>query len=139
MTPVTRFLGVATTGANYNRAEESMQIQARIGAYQIPDTPIQTWSEAYFRLAQTVGRHWGSEALSTTPTEYRQGRFIIGLPLERAGTSPGLSVAYSGISTRGGDLTCISLQLGAPPYLVHTVLTFHAVLSLSIAGVRVED
>ena len=116
-----------------------MQIQARIGAYQIPDTPIQSWSEAYFRLAQTVGRHWGSEALSITPTEYRQGRFIIGLPLERAGTSPGRSVAYSGISTRSGDLTCVSLQLGAPPYLVHTVLTFDAVLSLSIAGVRVED
>ena len=139
-TNVTLFQGPAAND-DYNPATDNFQFQAKVGSYQWPDQPVSSQAEAYYRLLQSVGRHWGSDGLSITPTEFGNNRFILGTSLERAGTHPGLSLAFSGVNTRAGDLVNLALQMpngGALRY-VYTTLVFDAILQLTIDGCRVED
>ena len=139
-TPVTLFRG---PGENIDHvpAVDNIQFQIKVGSYQWPDQPVSSTAEAFYRLLQSIGRHWGSEGVSITPTEFRYDRFIVGCTLERAGTHPGLSLAFSGVNTRAGDLVNVVLAMpnGADLTSTYTTLVYDAVLQLTIDGCSVED
>lgn len=85
----------------YTVASDTNQFSLQIGAKRWPDTPMRGFAEMYYRLRLAVGKYFSDAALSVTPQEYRDDKFIVGFDLEKAACH---GCWGGGVSTRGGEL-----------------------------------
>ena len=77
----------------------------------------------------------GNDIYTISPFQYRDDKFVVGQSLEKV---PGQS-SRTGINTRSGSqLTLNFRNLGAAT-MIHVVLHYEQIVSLSAAGVEVLD
>ena len=129
--------------------------QVQLGSKVYPQMEVKTSQEAFYELVKTIGAHEMSStyAVDILPREYRSWKHIMAVSFENA---PGS--AYSGLSTRAGDLLNIRIKNAhhvnnAPfpavnsreilpystPEYIYCVLEHDAVLNISDMGVSLFD
>ena len=114
---------------------DALSYNFTIGAQRFPQFDCESTQECWYRLRMAAAAHLGHADFSISGGNYRQTKFIIGQSLEKA---PGMS-AHTGINTRSGSqLTLNFRNLGAST-MIHVVLIYEQVLSLSAAGTEVLD
>jgi hypothetical protein len=126
--------------------------QVQLGSKVYPQMEVKTSQEAFYELVKTIGAHEMSStyALDIRPAEYRSWKHIMAVSFEN---SPGS--AYSGLSTRAGDLLNIRIKNAhhvndavfdgleilpySTPEYIYVVLEHDAVLNISDMGVSLFD
>ena len=92
-------MGAHTTYETYIGSQEH-QVWIQIGATQIPEYPINSVTEAYYRLRKVVG-----VPFQIIPRWYRSRRYITGVDCE---TNSG--AGYTGLSIKNGDLLTVNFR-----------------------------
>jgi len=133
----------------YVRARDNVEVQIQIGARKFPEYPTTGLAEAFYRLRLAIGAHFGDVPIAVLPQEFRSSKFIIGCDFEKAASGPGGGVAFSGISSRGGELLTIEYKgFGVPdpdpnvsttPTQSFVSLNFDAILEIGADSISVSD
>ena len=122
-------------------------MQAQVGAKKLPERPITSRAEFYYRLQQALGITAGVEPVSICPREYHSDKFICALDCEKAAGGPGGGAAFTGLNTRDGQLLTLEWKgtagpdPAAPvgPSHVHVVLQYTAIVNLKDGAVEILE
>jgi hypothetical protein len=124
----------------YNVARDTVEVQIQIGARKFPEYPITCLAEAFYRLRLAIGAHFGDVPISVLPHEFRTNKF------EKAASGPAGGVAFSGISSRGGELLTIeyknmgaTLPVDTTPTQSFVSLNFDAIVEIGDTNISVSD
>jgi len=133
----------------YAHDRDTLEAQMQLGSHKFPESPITSLAEFYYRLRLSVGAHYGDVPISIVPTEFRTNKFILGMDLEKAGAGPAGSVAFSGISSRGGELLTVDYKgFGIPdadptvsttPTQSFVTLNYDAIVEVNQDSVSVSE
>jgi hypothetical protein len=130
----------------YNMLRDTVEVQIQIGARKFPEYPITCLAEAFYRLRLAIGAHFGDVPISVLPHEFRTNKFIIGCDFEKAASGPAGGVAFSGISSRGGELLTIeyknmgaTLPVDTTPTQSFVSLNFDAIVEIGDTNISVSD
>ncbi len=126
-----------------------MEVQIQIGARKFPEYPITCLAEAFYRLRLAIGAHFGDVPIAVLPHEFRTNKFIIGCDFEKAASGPAGGVAFSGISSRGGELLTVDYKKNgvtdpdplrnSTPTQSFVSLNFDAILKIGDSSISVSD
>ncbi len=117
-------------------ANDDMQWNITLGGDRWPTFNSESTQECFYRLRLAQQAHQGSDAFSISSNAYRNNKFIVAQSLEKA---PGGS-AHTGVNTRSGaQLTLNFRNLGAATTMIHIVLHYEQIVSISAAGAEVLD
>jgi hypothetical protein len=133
--------------AAYNPAQDTLEVQCQIGSRKYPETAINSLAEFYYRLRLSIGSHFGDCGISILPPAFRSHQFILGIDFEKAATGPAGGVAFSGISTRGGELLTLDYKgfgvtngaQSTTPIQSFLTCNYDAIMELSQDNVSVSD
>jgi hypothetical protein len=128
----------------YTPAQDTLEVQCQIGSRKYPETAINSLAEFYYRLKLSIGSHFGDCGISILPPNFRRDQFILGIDFEKAATGPAGGVAFSGISTRGGELLTLDYKgFGvanvSTPLQSFLTCNYDAIMELSNDNVSVSD
>ena len=107
----------------------------QIGSDRFPQFDCTSIQESAYRLRLTTAAHLGNDIFSISGEDYRKDTFIIGQSFEKA---PGQN-AHTGYNTRSGAQLCLNFKNLGQVSMIHCVLVYDCVLTLSAAGAEILD
>ncbi len=112
---------------------DDFEVYLNVGSDRYPQFSVDSHQECFYRLRLARQISQGTDSLSISPHDYRFEKFIGALNLEKA---PGAS-SHSGINTRSGSQLTLNLKNTGIATMVHVVLVYDQVVSISAAGCEV--
>ena len=127
---------------NNPRFQESgeFSFQLQIGAKKMPQSEIRSHQEAFYQLKKCLGIQSSPvHSLDINKMEYNTHKFILGIDCEK-----NLGSAWTGISTRAGDLMTIKFEHNSTvpeqwASQVYITLQSDNVLEIRDSGISVYD
>ena len=95
--------GVLPGGTGYDKA---LQFQVQIGSKLYPEYPMASMPEQYYQLRKMLNKHIGEGMIDINYENYRDDRFIVAIDTEKIANGG----AFSGISTKAGDLLTVRMK-----------------------------
>ena len=119
--------------------EDEFQFQVQIGSKLFCEYPIQSHSEAYSQLRQTLGIRSNDLHNFDIKDQYHINRFVLGVDTEKI-----IDAGFSGLNTKGGSLMSVRFKYNSVDntrWADRIYITLHADLILDIyaTGARLLD
>jgi hypothetical protein len=96
---------------DYDPDKDKVEFQLHVGSDTMPQYPIRSLAEFAYHLEKALDLTASVEGVSISPKEYRTDKFIIGLDVEKAGTSPGGGAEFTGLETGVGGGSNIRVEM----------------------------
>ena len=130
-----RFICPNVAGESNTEINDAMSWNITIGSERWPQFDCTSVQECAYRLRLATTAHLGNDLFSISGASYRTDKFIIGQSFEKA---PGQS-SHTGINTRSGSQLSLNFRNLGDVTMVHVVLHYEQILSLSAAGAEMLD
>ena len=115
--------------------EDAVEWNITIGAERWPSFNCESIQETAYRLRLATAAHLGNDIFSITGEDYRNDKFIIGQSFEK---TRGQS-SHKRINTRSSSQLSLNFKNLRKTTMIHVIMQYEQILSLSAAGAKVLD
>ena len=125
-----------TAATTHREAFDIENLQFQVGAFLMPQYPIQSHAECYYSLKKSLGIAANSlHGIDIDGNEYRNDKFIVGIDCEKL-----LGLSFTGMNTKTSLMTVkFKVAQANQAHRMHFLLFTENILEINDTGCSVYD